>query len=593
MPFVLTDNPENLIPRGSWEGTGTRAFLHIMAANPKIAREYMASLGNQIRDYGGGNDWKWAWRKTEKDPWVPAESQGFVDFLLDHIADVAIAAGTGGAALLSAGLAAPSGPGAIAAGAVGGGAASGLLEAGRQAAGQSLGIPNNISAPEVGVAAVGGALAEPLGATGGAVVRSIGRFTGATLRGAGRLAPEIAAKIANIEPLAASGIAGTASGNVLMDGERLTRGGRVPLIDPERAGGILRNAIRWINRVKFPEIVKADAAVEGSTVPFDLSRAMQTLTDYTIEGAGRTAKIRTNLASQASLRSDMAKLVERITNESGFSGDWAQTPGQVATLVRRTLQNEASGKGAFAGAGPSKIYGSIVKLAGGRTRAAIESGMEAVDPNFPALMKTAYQKMTVLDFFNKRLRVADQSAAGRQAAAEYVRGVYGENKIAWLNALNDLDKHFSTGLRGRLVDRAIANIRMANIGERIGNRGLGELLPRITSGGHVRSAAAVVGGGFLAGGPMGAVVGGIAASPKVILRAAGPIAAAGQAAQSAAGALARVHLGGATRVIATGSLDTASIGLLRGVISAEGGGSKRIARQEEGPRPRRRIVIGQ
>ena len=48
MPFFPDPNEAATVPRGSLEGTGTRAYLHNMAANPGVARRYMASLGDQI-----------------------------------------------------------------------------------------------------------------------------------------------------------------------------------------------------------------------------------------------------------------------------------------------------------------------------------------------------------------------------------------------------------------------------------------------------------------------------------------------------------------------------------------------------------------
>src|SRR5207247_3941206 len=130
----------------------------------------------------------------------------------------------------------------------------------------------------------------------------------------------------------------------LMEGARLTRGGRVPLIDPERAGGILRGAVSWINRVKFPEVLKADAAVEGSGAAFNLARAMRTIEDRTVSSVARTGRIQTELASAPSLRSDAAALLARIRSETGYAGAWDLTPGPVALIVRRTLQNDAAGK---------------------------------------------------------------------------------------------------------------------------------------------------------------------------------------------------------------------------------------------------------
>ena len=218
--------------------------------------------------------------------------------------------------------------------------------------------------------------------------------------------------------------------------------------------------------------------------------------------------------------------------------------------------------------------------------------MEAVDPSFAPLMKAAYDKLTLLDHFSERLKLSDFGPDGRRAATQYIRGVYGDSSVDYLRALNDLDAHFSTGLRGKLVDRAILSIRQASIGSRIGNRGLGEMLPRVTSGGHIRSAAAMVGGGFMMGGPVGAVVGGAMASPKLILRATPAMSRLGGLAQSATSALARVHLGGATRVLTTGVIDAANVEVMRQAIRAEGGGSKQVARQDGDRRPRRRIVIG-
>ena len=93
------------------------------------------------------------------------------------------------------------------------------------------------------------------------------------LRGAGKLLPEIAAKVADIQPLGASGLPGRSAGEALMEGARLTQGGRIPLIDPDRAGGVLRGAVAWINRVRFPEIIEADAKVRGSGAAFDPIRA--------------------------------------------------------------------------------------------------------------------------------------------------------------------------------------------------------------------------------------------------------------------------------------------------------------------------------
>ncbi len=591
MPFVPTLNPENTVPRGVFEGTGQRAFLHNLVANPDLAKKYLRSLGDEVVEYGKG--WDFAFRtRGSNGPYVPAESHTFGGWILNHIADAVIGVGTGVAATLGAGAAAETGPGAIAAGAAAGALASGALEAGRQFVGHLAGVPDNLDTGQIAAATAGGALAEPLGAAGGAVVRGTGRALGFGIRKSGQGLAEVAAKLADVEALGSSGVASRTAGQVLIKGAALTRGGRVPLIDPERAGGILRNAVRWINRVKFPEIIKADEMTSAAGVEFDLSHAMGTILERTRRTAAQALQV--ERINDPTISKKAAELLDAITEVTGFSGDWAHTPGQIAVTIRRALQGEAEGAGAFEGAGLSvkrSPWGKVLKSAAARTRLAIEQGMEPVQPGFSALMKSAYDKLTVLGSFNRKLRIADFSMAGDDAAVKFVRGVYGENRIAYLKALNDLDAHFSTGRRGRLVDRAIASIRQANIGAAIGNRGLGELLPHMTSGGRVRSAGAMIGLSYLAGGPLGAVTAGVASSPKFILRAVGPVSRAGAAAQSVTGALARVHLGGASRVIAVGTVDAASVAAMREVIRQEGGGSKPLARQEEGKR--RRILIGE
>ena len=245
MPFVPTDQPDNLVPRGILEGTGTRAFLHNFAANPDVAKRYMASLGNDIRSYGKPGSWDWAWKPKgdENAPWTPADAHTFGGWILNHVADAVNAVTTGLAATGAAGLASETGPGAIAAGAGAGAATSGAIESARQGLGSALGIPNNLDTGEIAAATTGGGLAEPTGAAIGGVVRGLGRLSGGVVRAAGKLAPDIAAKIADINPLGASGQAGTRAGEVLMEGSRLTQGGHVPLIDPDRAGGILRGEI--------------------------------------------------------------------------------------------------------------------------------------------------------------------------------------------------------------------------------------------------------------------------------------------------------------------------------------------------------------
>jgi len=631
-------------PRGMFEGTGERAFLHNLVANPELAKKYLRSLGDEIIEYGKG--WDFAFRKRGSNtPWTPAESHTFGGWILNHVADAVIGAGTGVAAALAAGAAIESGPGAIAAGAGAGALASGGLEAARQFVGHLAGVPENLDVTQIAAATAGGALAEPLGAAGGAIVRGAGRAIRTGLRKAAPGLAEVAAKLADIKALGAvgPGLRGKAAGTVLTEGAALSRGGRVPLIDPENAGDILRDAVRWINRVKFPEITEADARAAAET-GFDLSRAMKAIEDRTLgkqigfagvtkERAGfrtnvaasptesipfhtrvttnepifeaaRTAALREERVANPSISADAADLLARIRSGfglRGFAGDFDNVPGNVATSIRRVLRREASEAGAFQGigGGKSKAYVKMVKTAHAKVRAAIVRRMESstveINPRFSGvsyanLEKSAYDRLNTLDFLNAKLRIADMSDAGRDAAVRYVRGVYGENKIAYLSALNKLDSYFSTGIRGRLVDRAVTAIQRANIGAAIGNRGIGELLPRITSGGHIRSAGALIGVSAYAGGPLGAVTAGVVSSPKFILSAVGPVSRAGAAAQSAAGALARVHLGGASRVIAVGTVDAGSVALMREAIRQEGGGTKPLARQEEGKR--RRILIG-
>src|SRR5262245_31064575 len=220
-----------------FEGTGTRAFLHNLTWNPEIAKRYMSSLGHQIRNYGSG--WNWAWRKSEADPWIPAEPQGLVDFLLDHIADLVIGAGTGIAATFAAGATAATGPGALAVGAGAGAVASGGLEAARQGIGELAGIQQNTDVGQIAAATAGGAIAEPLGAAGGAVIRGAGKVAGKLLGKVGDVLPEVAGKIADISPIGVTSaqvggravtknLRGMPSGEVLRAGAELTRGGRVP-----------------------------------------------------------------------------------------------------------------------------------------------------------------------------------------------------------------------------------------------------------------------------------------------------------------------------------------------------------------------------
>lgn len=685
----LFDSPGDVIPRGTWEAFGARIKVMNLAANPEAARHYFETIGYETRPYGEG--WNFAYRRRNTDePWQPLDPKGpDLGDVTDIISDAIIGFGSGAVAVLAgtaAGLgAAPSGPGAVAAGIgagalAGGGTAAGL-EALKQGIGAGAGIEQNFDPAAIAVTGAGAALAEPLGAAGGFVARGIARGTAKLLQGTGRLAPEMAAKFIGIKSLGT-----TTSGRVMMEGVKLTREGHIPLVTPERAGLILRGALKFIKRIGIPEVRAADTAIDAAAtggLVARLGRAMrdienQALTEaagtktVTKETTARTvSRVETESARRAGVErgierkgldidletgnvtpsrrasisetrskvtgqtestterrvtatretevpvfapartreeriargasptipNEARELLDAIRRETGYAGPWDETPVDVAYEIKQILQKRARGEGAFKGAGPSEIYGKMVTRASGRVRKAINQSMDAVNPGFRDLMREAERKAQQFDQWSEALMLSDRGAKGRQAAANLVRGIYGSHGTAYNEALIQLGIQFSSGQRGLLIDRAIKAVRAANVGRAIGARGLGETLPLFTATGKFRGVAAlpVIGGAAMLGGPVAGLAGTVAASPRVMMRIAGPTSRAFGSLEAFAQRAANRQIGSLTRMVGQGVLNTAQIKALRTVIENEGGGSKHIARQDtrEAPPKRRLVFIGQ
>jgi hypothetical protein len=149
---------------------GTRMLLKNLANSPEASLAYIQKEYPQLQVKAEGDQIKMK-RPEEKD-WRVLDPQtgAFSKDILMDVGDVGYdtlagllsgAAATGGAA-----LAAPSGPGAIAAGATAGGASSAALEALRQKLGQKAGIPQEVSGSDVALQGAIGTAAPALLGTG-------------------------------------------------------------------------------------------------------------------------------------------------------------------------------------------------------------------------------------------------------------------------------------------------------------------------------------------------------------------------------------------------------------------------------------------
>lgn len=149
---------------------GTRMLLKNLSNSPEASIAYIKQEYPQLQVKAEGDQIKM--KRPEERDWRVLDPQTGVfskDILMD-VGDVGYdtlagllsgAAATGGAA-----LAAPSGPGAIAAGATAGGASSAALEALRQKIGQKAGIPQEVSGSDVALQGAIGTAAPALLGTG-------------------------------------------------------------------------------------------------------------------------------------------------------------------------------------------------------------------------------------------------------------------------------------------------------------------------------------------------------------------------------------------------------------------------------------------
>src|SRR3972149_4798666 len=108
--------------------TGGERTLESLASSPEAYRQFLEGKGYQVRPYG--DRWNFAVRQRDGDPWQVVNPSGpdagdIASFLADAGVTLGIGALSVGGATLGAGLAAPSGPGAVAGAVAGGGRGGG------------------------------------------------------------------------------------------------------------------------------------------------------------------------------------------------------------------------------------------------------------------------------------------------------------------------------------------------------------------------------------------------------------------------------------------------------------------------------------
>ena len=583
MPAIPVVNSD-FVPRGIDEAIGKRITARALGADGNAGERYFQALGYETRRYGP--NWDWTYKKPGEKAWRPINPKGLdAGDIASFIADAVIGLGSAGAAVLTGAATAPSGPGALAAGATAGGLAAGALEAGRQGLGSLAGIPDNVSVPDIAAAGIGGVAGEVGGVLLGKGVRLAGRALNKTARGTAFVTREVFGRFGGVKA-----VGEMSPGKVLVEGGLRTEGGDIPMMSTKAAGSTFARMIRWIDHhgmTKEAAAVEkslADAAGNGTKV--DIMSAIDEITSHTLTPPLGGERAAARIAVNDNLKSEAVKLMDAIRTRTRYSGRWSEVPVDTAATIKRVLQQRAAKKGAFEGIGPSTEISAIASRASGIVRDRLEKVMATVDPDYIPLMRQFDERMTLIEDFKEALAVADRGPAGDQRRTNFIRSIYGEGKTEWLDAAHTLQTLFPNGSPRIRIAKSIEAMREAGIGQAIGKRGVGEAF----KGSALLSGAAVPIVGTVLGGAPGLVAGTALTSPRLLVKAVPTAARLSQAAQQATSALARVHLGGASRVVAVGTLDAASIQLLREGIKREGGGSKGVARQD-GP-PRRRIYIG-
>lgn len=532
-----------------------RFVVKNLASNPEAAKRYLKSLGYEVRPYGEG--FNFAVRKPGDDKWGVVDPAGMdSEDLFDLVSDVASGFIVGGATLSGLGW------GSLATGAAAG-AGTELL---RQGLGSMAGVPDNFNGGQVGLQAAAGTAGPLIGRAG----QALSKAANPVVSSAGKFLRTLGAKAAGVDDtpnlsgeaaLSLRAQAGRASSKVESMGS---------------AARSYRKAVEKISAEQFPETAQVGemltkAGAEGRTV--DFSGVMEKLLDHT--GAGVTDEARAKIAREGGLANAMDSLITRI--QSRFLGPrrWdALTPAE-AGEVKGILQREAARKGSYMhgekALTSSAEYRSVVGGASRDARRALTQVMGGPNSDYAGVMRIVERKAKALKTLKASITGKTETISDAKAE-QFLKGVFGSSPEARINALRNAEKLFDVNL----LDRP----RMAAAAERFGPGGKVNAIPRFTATGSLFGTnilgpgTLMAGGGFLAGGPAGALAGAALASPRTIV-------GATRLGQKYLGPAISGSMRGTGKALSAKAVRIAATTALQQAARSQSGGSKTVASETQ------------
>lgn len=528
-----------------------RFVVKNLAANPEKAKDYLKSIGYEVRPYGSG--FNFAVRKPGSPEWKVVDPSGMdSQDIFDLVGDLASGFLVGGATLSGLGW------GSLATGA----AAGAGVEALREGLGSLAGVPNNFSGSDIALQGAAGAAGPALGIAG----RTLEKASSPAVSATGRFLRTLGAKAAGIKDTP------NLSGEAAL-GLRAAAGRASSKVESMGAAArSYRKAVEKIAVEQFPETGKVgqmltDAGAQGKTV--DLSHVMERLLDHT--GAGVTDEARAKIARESSIPGAMDSLIDRLKGRFLGPRRWdALTPAEAAE-VKGILQNEAARKGAFTQGEKtltsSAEYRSIVGRASREARTALTQAMGGPNSDFASTMRIVERKAKSLK--NLKASITAKTGSASDAKAEqFLKGVFGSSPEASINALRNAEHLFGVNLLDRPKTAAAA--------ARFGSHGKVNLVPRFTATGNIFGTS-LLGGAVMTGHPLAAAAGAALVSPRTVVGATrlgqkyvGP-------ALEGAGRL-------AGKILNAKSMRLAATAALQQAARSASGGSKTIASESQAKR---------
>lgn len=504
--------------------------LHItnFASSPEARKATLAGLGYDVRDVDGMQWAKLAGTRTWR-PVDPAMGQGgfweptldMLDLTTDAIKGFlsTSAAVAGGVAGFGVG-----GPiGAVVGSMAAGGAVQGLGESARQQIGAATGIKNNVYTQ---AAVTEGLAAAPMSVMPAAQVKIP----------TGGMVPALRTLMTPVKEglLSLSGkIAGTNPELLSLRGQirgfgRLPTGRKAALELKKVFDDFDSGAVRIPARDAADKIV---AEADKAEQPVNLEPMFDKMQEFILAEDAETGRAVAKTAAAAKAKTfdpNLPGVVKRLyTNLREFvdlSGHRTnKMPASKAEEVKRMIQGIADGKGAYGEFDVTDQIADKIGDFGKIARKQLETVLDAtgvVDEKtgkkYSELMADVSESMKWVGTVRRGFLSGKDDAQRVGRAIRTMRGLFGETGHELLDAVAMMDDRLGTNVYETVRQAALGK----SMGDTFGQFGKPNIIPRFTAQGKMLGAnmmpSPAVGlgaGGYLAGGPAGAVAGAVYASP--------------------------------------------------------------------------------